>query len=109
MTPDRDHLFVGVHLATPVLRLGEVTLSYAPNVVPLVVLTNNPRSESRPRGDGLPPQVTEVGRGPAIGAHAVQIGYKFHHLSNLYTAPANPGVDAHVFHAGFQWSTRTPR
>ena len=42
-TPDRDHFFLGVHLTAPVLRLGPATLSYAPNVVPLVVLTNNPR------------------------------------------------------------------
>jgi hypothetical protein len=167
-TPDRDHLFVGLHLATPVLRLGRVSLSYAPNVVPLVVVTNNPRYEVQASPGGSPPQVLEIGRGRALGAglsplglqlavrpapaievfaagavgglwfnervptyrarhfnytfewggglhvriaerRALQLGYKFHHLSNLYTAEANPGVDGHVFYAGLQWTLRAPR
>ena len=31
-----------------------------------------------------------------------RIGYKFHHLSNLYTAPQNPGIDGAVFLLGFE-------
>jgi hypothetical protein len=31
----------------------------------------------------------------------MRIGYKFHHFSNAHTAPANPGVDAHVVFIGF--------
>ena len=163
ITPDRDHLFVGVHLTTPVLRVGPVTLSYAPNLVPLVVLSNNPRYRVAPNPEPRAPSVIEAGRGPALGAglsplglqldvraarpitlygtgavgglwfsenvpvrtgrrfnftlewgggvdvridarRAVQLGYKFHHLSNLYTAPANPGVDANMFYAGLRWS-----
>jgi hypothetical protein len=32
---------------------------------------------------------------------AVTLGYKLHHISNAWTAPANPGIDNHVFYAGF--------
>jgi hypothetical protein len=31
---------------------------------------------------------------------AVQLGYKFHHLSNANTAASNPGLDSHVFYLG---------
>ena len=30
----------------------------------------------------------------------VLVGYKFHHLSNAYTAPRNPGLDGNVFYIG---------
>ena len=163
VTPDRDHLFVGVHLATPVLRVGPATLSYAPNLVPLVVVSDNPRTRSVSGTQGRPPGTVVTGRGAVVGAgfsplglqlglrpagrvgvfaagavgglwftrpvpapntrrfnysfewgggvdvrlderRAVQLGYKFHRLSNLYTAPTNPGLDANVFYAGFSWS-----
>ena len=168
VTPDRNHLFVGVHLATPVLWVGPATLSYAPNLVPLVVVSDNPRSRTVPGVDGSPSATVVTGRGAVVGAgfsplglqlalrparkvgvfaagaigglwftrpvpapdtrrfnysfewgggvdvrlderRAVQLGYKFHHLSNLYTAPANPGLDANVFYAGFSWSLRRTR
>lgn len=32
---------------------------------------------------------------------ATTLGYKFHHISNAYTGRINPGVDSHVFYAGF--------
>lgn len=35
---------------------------------------------------------------------ALQIGYKFHHISNAYTNAHNPGVDANLFYVG--WRTR---
>jgi len=40
---------------------------------------------------------------------ALTVGYKFHHLSNVYTAMENPGVDANVFTAGYGWHWRGPR
>ena len=39
----------------------------------------------------------------------VQLGYKYHHLSNAGTAFANPGLDANLFYAGYQWTARLPR
>jgi len=39
----------------------------------------------------------------------VQLGYKFHHISNAYTARLNPALAANVFYAGYQWSVHLPR
>ena len=36
------------------------------------------------------------------GATGVRIGYKFHHLSNLYTAPRNPGLDGKFLYLGVE-------
>lgn len=32
---------------------------------------------------------------------ALTLGYKFHHISNAYTGDINPGLDSHVFYAGY--------
>jgi opacity protein-like surface antigen len=32
---------------------------------------------------------------------AVTFGYKYHHLSNAYLAPVNPGMDSNVFYVGY--------
>jgi hypothetical protein len=34
--------------------------------------------------------------------HALLLGWKFHHFSNAWTVPYNPGVDSNVFYLGFQ-------
>jgi hypothetical protein len=165
-TPDRSHLFVGIHFATPVLRAGPLSFMYAPNLMPLIVVTNNPRYKWI-ETNGIPRKV-ESGRGPVFGAglspfglqgemavtrsvdlfsmaalggawfsdympqdgakrfnfsiefgggvyirtnhrHAIQIGYKFHHFSNMYTARENPGVDGQIFYLGMRWQKRLPR
>ena len=165
-TPDRSHLFMGVHFATPVLRARRLTLVYAPNATPFVMISNNPRYKTMVT-NGIPRKV-ESSRGPVFGAgfapfglqaevrttksvdifsmaalggawftdymprdgarrfnfsiefgggvflrtnhhHAIQLGYKFHHLSNMYTARENPGVDGHVFYLGMRWQKRLPR
>jgi hypothetical protein len=36
---------------------------------------------------------------------AVTTGYKFHHMSNANTGESNPGMDSHVFYAGFSFFT----
>lgn len=36
-----------------------------------------------------------------IRKRAVSFGYKYHHLSNAFTAPANPGLDSNVFYVGY--------
>lgn len=40
---------------------------------------------------------------------ALAVGYRYHHMSNANTAAVNPGLDANVFYAGFQWSRRAAR
>jgi len=39
----------------------------------------------------------------------LQLGYKYHHLSNAYTKILNPGLDGHVFYVGYQWEVQLPR
>ncbi|HEX8848104.1 MAG TPA: acyloxyacyl hydrolase, partial [Gemmatimonadaceae bacterium] len=45
----------------------------------------------------------ELGAGLRVarGEHrALMLGWKFHHLSNAWTAPYNPGLDGNVFYVG---------
>jgi hypothetical protein len=45
----------------------------------------------------------EVGGGLRVNRgerHALLLGWKFHHLSNAWTAPYNPGLDGNVFYVG---------
>lgn len=166
ITSDRDHMVLGVHFATPVLRVGPFSLLYAPNVVPLVIVTNNPRYKTVETNTGL--RRIETGRGNVYGAglvpfglqaearatrsadlygmaamgavlfadampqdgarrlnfsiefgggllvrtqsrHALQLGYKFYHLSNMYTARENPGLDGHMFYLGVRWQKHARR
>ena len=157
ITPDRDHLFLGVHANVNFVRRERWTLAYAPEVVPLLVVSDNPRLVrfTDETGSGLiagdPGPVAGFAVSPfgveaqrrlgdrwrTFGALAVgcvwfsrevpvpfsrsfnytleygggllwrhgprtslRIGYKFHHLSNNYTAYENPGLDAHVFLLG---------
>jgi hypothetical protein len=32
---------------------------------------------------------------------SLRVGYKFHHLSNAYRSPVNPGLDGNVFLLGW--------
>ena len=36
---------------------------------------------------------------------ALTLGYKLHHMSNAHTSRNNPGMDSHVFYAGFSFFT----
>ncbi len=160
--PDRDHLFIGLHATINFMRTHRWTLGYAPEIVPLLLISNNPRYRyERDRyGGGF---LFEDGRGPVAGfafspiglemqirlgsrwraygagaaggvwfsrevpvayarafnytfefgggilwrygaRHSLRVGYKFHHLSNAYTAPQNPGIDGSVFLLGFERS-----
>lgn len=157
--PDRDHLFIGVHPTAALVRRRAWTLRYAPEVVPLLLISNNPKYRTLGTFNGRK-FVIEEGTGPVAGfavspigletdvtfatswrayaASAVggvwftrdvpvrysrafnftfevggglqwrsgrrnwlRVGYKFHHLSNLFTAPQNPGIDGKVFLVGF--------
>jgi len=35
---------------------------------------------------------------------SIILGYKYHHISNGYTARQNPGVDSNLFYLGCEWS-----
>jgi len=159
ITPDRNHLFLGVHVTVNVVRTPRWTIGYAPEIVPLLLISNNPKYRTFSLSDGQTVKA-ETGRGPVAGAGmspiglesqlrvglrwrlfvagaagfvlftrevpvvdarrfnftfevgggaiwsysprwSLRVGYKFHHLSNAYTAPANPGIDGAVFFLGF--------
>ena len=47
----------------------------------------------------------EVGAGLRVARrerHTLLVGWKFHHLSNAWTAPYNPGLDGNVVYLGIQ-------
>jgi hypothetical protein len=166
VTPDRNHLFIGLHATAHLFRSGRWTLSYAPEVVPLLLISSNPKY--RLFQDGHGGQITvEDGKGPVAGfaispigieaqtriasrwrayaagaagavsftravptafsrafnytfevgggllwqyraRESLRVGYKFHHLSNFYTAPDNPGIDGAVFLVGFERAIGSP-
>jgi hypothetical protein len=159
VTPDRNHLFIGVHITVNMVHSRRWTFGYAPEVVPLLLISNNPKYRQVP--DSVDGHITiEDGRGPVAGfaispigleaqirltshwraytagaaggvwftrevptaysrafnytfevgggllwqyrsRESLRVGYKFHHLSNLYSAPNNPGIDGLVFLLGF--------
>lgn len=42
ITPDRDHFFIGLGPSLPLLRWHRWLFAYAPEIVPLLLITNNP-------------------------------------------------------------------
>src|SRR5262245_54625375 len=43
-TPDRDHLFLGLHSTLNVWRTHRWSVGYAPEVVPLLIISKTPRT-----------------------------------------------------------------
>jgi opacity protein-like surface antigen len=35
---------------------------------------------------------------------SISLGYKYHHISNGYTAHRNPGLDSNLFYVGWAWN-----
>jgi hypothetical protein len=159
LIPDRNHVFASLQLAIEIVGNRLLRVAYAPQLLPLVVVTNNPTDQTvRLAGggtfivEGPPSPVLGVGVAPisveaqlcpqrricvygggAAGAvwfgravpvrdarafnytfefggglrwkyasvHSLVVGYKFHHLSNAYTARENPGLDAAVLVVGY--------
>jgi hypothetical protein len=46
---------------------------------------------------------------PIGSRQRIRLGYRFHHLSNADSAVENPGVDGHVFYAGWHLRRSAPR
>jgi len=160
-TPDRDHVFIGVHMTARLFGNHNWNVAYAPEVVPVLLVSDNPQYEPvvnifgnegfrfgtgsvygfamSPVGFELQRRLTahlSVFGASAVGVvwftrptpsvhsrafnytaewgggmlwslrqrYAVRAGYKFHHLSNAYSAPENPGLDGNVFQVGIQRS-----
>lgn len=73
VTPNRDHLFLGVHATVNLARTVRWAFGYAPEVVPLLLLSNNPtyRKPYGPPGIDWP---VETGRGPVAGFAVSPVG-----------------------------------
>ncbi len=150
VTTNRNHLFIGMRGVAPLLRVGPVTVAYAAEIVPVLIVWPNPTSATGQPGNnpvwgvglvplGLEGQVQVFHRWQVYAAGGVGIaqftrpvpvanarahnytaefgggvlwqyrcgvwlhaGFKFHHLSNLNTAPQNPGLDANLVHLGWR-------
>jgi hypothetical protein len=69
LTPDRDHVFIGIHVTRPIGSFRGISLAYAPELVPLLIVTNNPKyavSQSAVSSTGSS-QVLSVVREPVAG------------------------------------------
>jgi len=73
LVPDRSHLFVGLQLTANLYRTRRWALAYAPEVVPLLVVSNNPMTRSVPTRRGGRLRV-ESGRAPVAGFAISPIG-----------------------------------
>jgi lipid A 3-O-deacylase PagL len=161
--PDRDHLFLGVRGTAPVFRWEALTLAYAAELTPMLIISDNPTYKTGfvTQGgvtrlmevqDGVAPvygagfsplglegQLRVAPHGQVFGAIAMgliwftrdvpvanardvnitaemgfgllweyherrrmRFGYKYHHLSNSWTAEENPGLNANVFYVGWE-------
>jgi hypothetical protein len=54
-TPDRNHLFLGVHVTGTAIRWRRLVVAYAPEVVPLLLLSNTPTLAKTDPSQGLDP------------------------------------------------------
>jgi lipid A 3-O-deacylase PagL len=161
--PDRNHLFLGVRGTAPVFRWEALTLAYAAELTPMLIVSDNPvykeafvtqggvtrlmevEDGSAPvYGAGFSPlglegRLRTAPHGQVFGAMAMglvwftrdvpvansravnltaemgfgllweyrerqrlRFGYKYHHLSNSWTAEENPGLNANVFYVGWE-------
>jgi len=75
VTPDRNHLFLGVHVTFNFARTDRWAVGYAPEVVPLLLISNNPKYRESAQGSGLP-WLEQTGRGPVAGFAVSPIGFE---------------------------------
>ena len=76
LTPDRSHVLVGIRATFPVIQGRRWTFAYAPEAIPLIVVTNNPTYASVPRGPGRPPTLVVNGQAPVAGAGIAPVGFE---------------------------------
>lgn len=73
---DRDHLILGVRASADVARWGRLALAFSPEVVPALILSNNPIYETVPMQVGGVTRQTQVvvGYGPVYGLGIAPLG-----------------------------------
>ena len=99
---DRDHYMIGIRGSTEVLRLGGFSLAFSPEIVPLIVITNNPTYHTAIAFRNGAPHTIEVadGTAPVFGIGFAPLGTE---------ALLRVGPRAQAFAAvavGVSWFTR---
>jgi hypothetical protein len=125
VTPDRDHVQVGLHATIPIIRRPRWSFNFAPEVTPLMIVTNNPTYRRALAPDGSP-TVVEGASKPVAAVGFAPIGlegqqritrrlalYQAGALGALWFTRQAPVLDSRAFNftfefgAGLLW-TMTP-
>lgn len=75
LTPDRRHMQIGLHATVPIVRRPRWSLRYAPEVTPLLIVTNNPTYHRGTSESGRSATV-EAGRAPVAAFGFAPIGFE---------------------------------
>jgi opacity protein-like surface antigen len=116
LTPNRHHVLVGVHVTVPIVRGGRWTLAFAPEAIPLIIVSNNPTYHSvRNPGTG-DVETVEDGRANVSGLGIAPIGlelranasrrigvYAATSMGGLWFTRHIPVVDARSFNFTFDF------
>lgn len=76
LTPDRKHYFIGIHADVPLFQNARWAFSWAPELTPLLVVTNNPQYRRETSPDTGREIAVEDGRSPVVGAGLAPIGFE---------------------------------
>jgi hypothetical protein len=73
---DRNHLILGVRGSADVLRWGKLAVAFAPEIVPALIISDNPIYETVPMRQGGVTRQTQVvvGSGPVYGLGIAPLG-----------------------------------
>jgi hypothetical protein len=99
---DRDHYMIGIRGSAPVMRWGRFSLAFAPEVVPVMIITNNPTYRTVTVTTGGTAHQTEVDDGAAP-----VYGIGFSPLGTEVLFRATPRLQGYAAMAvGVLWFTR---
>ena len=116
LTPDRHHVLVGVHAVFPIVRGRRWTFAYAPEAIPLIVVSNNPSYRSVRNVSTGELETVEDGRsnvtGIGIAPIALELQFDASHpvgfyaegtMGGLWFTRNIPVVDARSFNFTFDF------
>ena len=116
LTPDRHHVIVGVHATFPIFQGRRWTFAYAPEAIPLIVVSNNPNYRDVPNLATGTTVTIEDGRSNVAGAGFAPIAlelrvdasrrfgvYAAGTMGGLWFTRRIPVVDARSFNFTFDF------
>jgi len=96
LTPDRHHVLVGLHATFPIVQGRRWTFAYAPEAIPLIVVSNNPTYRSVPNISTGQMETIEVGRSSVAGAGfapiALELQFETSRRVGVYAAGTMGGL-----------------